>query len=260
MTDIYELQRGSVPLLVSLPHDGTLIPDAIAERMMPAARHSPDTDWHVAKLYAFARELGASVIRPFHSRYVADLNRPPDGHALYPGRKETGVVSTVMFDGGAIYADGAAPDDAEVAARLAQFWQPYHAALAAELDRLRARHGRAVLWDGHSIRGTVPMLFEGRLPDFNLGTAGGASCRPALRQALAGVLASQNRYSHVVDGRFKGGHITRHYGQPAAGVDAVQLELVQATYMDEASFAYQAERAEPVIALIRRLLETALSA
>lgn len=260
MNDIFELHRGNAPLLVSLPHDGSAIPDAVAARMTPPARRSPDTDWHVGRLYAFARELGASVIRPFHSRYVVDLNRPSDGHALYPGRKETGLVPTVMFDSGAIYAGGEEPGADEIEARVERFWRPYHDALAAELARLRDAHGRVVLWEGHSIRGVVPMLFDGQLPDFNLGTAAGASCRPALRDALAGVLAAQSRFSHVVDGRFKGGYITRHYGCPEQGIDAVQLELVQSNYMNEASFDYLLERAEPVIALIRRLLETALAA
>ena len=259
MNAIFELHRGNAPLLVSLPHDGSAIPDEIKSRMTPAARRSPDTDWHVGCLYAFARELGASVIRPIHSRYVVDLNRPSDGHALYPGRAETGLVPTVMFDGNPIYAEGEQPDAAEIAARVERYWRPYHAALAAELDRVRAEHGRVVLWEGHSIRGVVPMLFDGHLPDFNLGTASGASCRPALREALASVLSAQSRFSHVVDGRFKGGHITRHYGSPDQGIDAVQLELVQANYMDEASFDYLPERAEPVVALIRRLLEAALA-
>ncbi|HEX7339486.1 MAG TPA: N-formylglutamate deformylase [Rhodanobacteraceae bacterium] len=257
--DIFTLERGTAPLLVSLPHDGSVIPAAIAARMHPRARLAPDTDWHVGKLYAFARGLGASIIRPRHSRYVADLNRPPDNHSLYPGQRGTGLVSDVMFDGNPIYLDGQTPDTDEIAARLTTYWQPYHDALAGELERLRSAHERVVLWDGHSIRAQVPMLFEGRLPDFNLGTAGGASCHPALRAALGDVLAAQDRYSHVVDGRFKGGYITRHYGRPDAGVDAVQLELAQLNYMDEDSFDYLPERAEPVIALIRRLLETCLA-
>jgi N-formylglutamate deformylase len=256
--DIYTLHRGSAPLLVSLPHDGSAIPGAIAARMTTAAQRSPDTDWHVGQLYAFARELGASVLQPHFSRYVVDLNRPSDGHALYPGRSETGLVPTVMFDGLPIYRDGAVPDAVEVAARVDTWWRPYHQALADEVRRLRNAHGRVVLWEGHSIRGEVPMLFDGRLPDFNLGTADGAACRPGLRTALDGVLAGQTAYSHVLDGRFKGGYITRHYGNPADGVDAVQLELVQANYMDEASFDYLPAHAARVQRVIRRLLQTCL--
>jgi len=257
--DIFTLEQGTAPLLVSLPHDGSAIPDDIAARMHPRARQAPDTDWHVGRLYAFARELGASIIRPYWSRYVVDLNRPPDGHSLYPGQRGTGLVPEVMFDDRPIYLDGQAPDAAEVAARVDAYWRPYHAALEQELARLRGEHGRAVLWEGHSIRSEVPMLFDGRLPDFNLGTAAGASCRPVLHDALEAVLAGQDAYSHVVDGRFKGGYITRHYGDPDAGIDAVQLELAQLNYMDEDSFQYLPDHAAPVQALIRKLLEACLA-
>jgi len=257
--DTFTLQRGHVPLLISLPHDASAMPASLAARMQPGARRAPDTDWHVAKLYEpLAHRLGASVLKPAASRYVVDLNRPADGHALYPGRRETGLVSTIGFDGAPIYLPGHEPDAAEIAERVRIWWQPYHAALAAELARLRAEHGRAVLWDGHSIRAEVPMLFEGRLPDFNLGTAGGASCRPALQERLAAVLAGQTRYTQVVNGRFKGGYITRHYGAPETGIDAVQLELAQCNYMDEASFAWDAAKAASVMALIGELLAACL--
>lgn len=258
--DTHDLHRGDAPLLISLPHDGSHIPEAIAAGMTDAARRSPDTDWHVGRLYEFAREMGASILRPMCSRYVVDLNRPSDGHALYPGRSETGLVPTVMFDGRPIYRDGQAPDAQAIAARVATYWEPYHGALRAELERLRAKHGRVVLWEGHSIRAVVPMLFEGRLPDLNLGTHAGASCRPELRARLAAVLGEQDAYTHVLDARFKGGYITRHYGSPGQGVDAVQLELVQACYMDEERFEYLPERAAQVQPLIRRLLETCLDA
>lgn len=258
MHTTHELHRGDAPLLVSLPHDGSMIPGDIAAGMTAAACRSPDSDWHVGRFYAFARELGASVLRPFASRYVVDLNRPSDGHALYPGQNETGLVPTVMFDGQPIYRPGQAPDADAIAARVATWWRPYHQALAGELERLRQMHGRVYLWEGHSIRHAVPMLFSGDLSDLNLGTAGGASCSPALREALAGVLQGQSRYTHVVDGRFRGGHITRHYGRPDSGVEAVQLEMAQRNYMDEDSFAYAADRAPGLQAVVRRLLETVL--
>src|SRR5512139_560080 len=169
---IVSLSRGTAPLLISLPHDGSAIPADIAARMTPAARRSLDTDWHVGQLYApLAGALDASVLRPSLSRYVVDLNRPADGHALYPGRRETGLVPTIGFDGAPLYRDGMEPDTDEVAHRVARYWQPYHDALAAELARLVREHGRVVLWEGHSIRSHVPMLFDGQLPDFNLGTA-----------------------------------------------------------------------------------------
>lgn len=256
--EIYSLHRGDAPLLVSLPHDGAFIPDDLAARMTPAARRAPDTDWHVSQLYAFARELGASVIAPVHSRYVVDLNRPSDNASLYPGQNTTGLCPIVQFSGEPVYQAGEEPQSAEIAARVERYWQPYHSALVGELARLRAAHGRVVLWEGHSIRSAVPFLFEGRLPDFNLGTMDGASCSPALQQKLAHVLAAERNYTHVVNGRFKGGYITRHYGRPADGVEAVQLELAQSNYMDEATFEYLPERAAPTQAVIRRLLECCL--
>jgi N-formylglutamate deformylase len=254
----YTLHRGTAPLLISLPHNGSAIPDDIAARMTPAARRSVDTDWHVAELYDFARELGASVLRPFASRYVVDINRPADGHALYPGRTETGLVPTMMFDGTPIYLDGQAPDAAEIAHRVDRWWRPYHDALAAEISRLKNEHGRVVVWEGHSIRSVVPLLFDGRLPDFNLGTADGTSCSAALATSLDELLTGQDRYSHVLNGRFKGGYITRQYGRPDEGVDAVQLELAQLNYMDEDSFAYLPEKAAETQLLIGEMLRLCL--
>jgi N-formylglutamate deformylase len=208
--DVFTLHRGDAPLLVSLPHDGSVIPDDIAARMTASARRAPDTDWYVARLYAFARELGASVLVPRHSRYVVDLNRPPDDVSLYPGQNTTGLCPVVQFSGEPVYRDGREPTAGEIAARIDAYWRPYHAALQAEIARIRAAHGRVVLWEGHSIRGEVPFLFEGQLPDLNLGTAAGASCSPALQARLEAVLSGQSRYDWVANGRFKGGYITRH--------------------------------------------------
>ena len=254
----FHLHPGTAPLLVSLPHDGTALPADIAARLTDAARRVPDTDWHVGRLYDFARALGASILVPHWSRYVVDLNRPPDDTSLYPGQNTTGLCPVVQFNGEPVYREGMQPDAAEIAARVDVYWRPYHDTLAAELARIRSTHGRAVLWEGHSIRGTLPFLFDGPLPDFNLGTAAGASCRPQLQQRLAAVLAGQDQYSHVLNGRFKGGYITRHYGDPDAGVEAVQLELAQRSYMDEDSFQYLPEKAEPLQAVVRQLLEATL--
>ncbi|NUO72981.1 MAG: N-formylglutamate deformylase [Frateuria sp.] len=256
--DIFRLEAGVVPLLISLPHDGSHIPDEIATRMHPTARRSPDTDWHVARLYAsLAQALGASLLRPLASRYVVDLNRPADGQALYPGRRETGLVSTIGFDGQPLYLGAdSEPDAAEIQRRVNDYWRPYHEALQQELARLRALHGRVVLWEGHSIRSMVPMLFDGRLPDLNLGTADGGSCSPALQRRLQAVLEGQESYGFVVNGRFKGGYITRHYGRPDEGVEAVQLEVAQCNYMDEASFAWDESKA----AALRRTIEPLLRA
>ena len=258
MTDVFTLHRGDAPLLLSLPHDGSLIPPALAQRMVPAARRAPDTDWHVSRLYAFARELGASILVPRHSRYVVDLNRPEDDVSLYPGQNTTGLCPIVQFSGEPVYLEGQGPDAAEVAARVDTYWRPYHQSLQSELARIHARHGRAVLWEGHSIRGVVPFLFEGRLPDLNLGTAAGASCSPVLQSRLEAVLAAQDEYDWVANGRFKGGHITRHYGDPGNGVDAVQLEISQRNYMDETSFDWDEGKAARLQRVLRALLEAAL--
>ena len=176
--DTYTLHQGTAPLFISLPHNGTQVPDDIAARLTPEARRVPDTDWHVAELYDFARALGASIIVPVYSRYVVDLNRPEDDVSLYPGQNTTGLCPIVRFSGDPVYLPGQGPAPDEIAARVDAYWRPYHQALQQELVRIREIHGRAVLWEGHSIRSEVPFLFEGRLPDFNLGTAAGASCHP----------------------------------------------------------------------------------
>jgi N-formylglutamate deformylase len=219
----------------------------------------PDTDWHVSRLYAFARELGASIIVPKHSRYVVDLNRPSNDVSLYPGQNTTGLCPIVQFSGEPVYLHGREPSPDEIAQRVDKFWRPYHEALAAEIVRIKAAHGRVVLWEGHSIRSVVPFLFDGRLPDFNLGTANGASCSADLQRRLTGVLEGQKKYTFVANGRFKGGYITRQYGDPANGIDAVQLELAQCNYMDENSFAYDEARAIPTQRVIENLLETTLA-
>lgn len=257
---IFSLHRGSAPLLISLPHDGIAIPADIAATLTPSALRVPDTDWHVARLYAFARELGASILVPSHSRYVVDLNRSPDDVSLYPGQNTTGLCPAIQFSGEPLYLEGRQPAPDEILRRVAHYWRPYHAALTDEIDRLRSEHGRVVLWEAHSIRSIVPFLFDGRLPDFNLGTASGASCSSLLQQRLAAVLETQADYGFVINGRFKGGYITRHYGRPHEGIDAVQLELAQATYMDESTTLYDAELAAPTQAMIRRLLVATLDA
>ncbi len=257
---VFRLHEGQLPLLISMPHDGTAIPARLRDEFRDSARGVPDTDWHIATLYEFAAALGASLLVPGYSRYVVDLNRPADGSALYPGRVETGLCPLVTFAGEPLYRPGREPDADELARRRNDYWQPYHTALRDELARLRAAHPQVLLWEAHSIRSEVPMLFEGRLPDLNLGTADGASCAPAVRQALMDCLHKQSAYSWVVDGRFKGGYITRHYGQPIRGIHAVQLEVAQLTYMDEQTFRYDARRAGRLRGLLERQLQAALAA
>jgi N-formylglutamate deformylase len=257
--DIFTLHRGTAPLFVSLPHDGTKLPEDIAARMTEPARRVPDTDWHVSRLYGFAREMGASVIVPKFSRYVVDLNRPANDESLYPGQNTTGLCPLVQFSNEPIYQEGQEPKKREIAQRVKKYWRPYHDALAEEIARIKSSCGRVVLWEGHSIRSVVPFLFDGRLPDFNLGTSGGASCSGGLQRKLVHLFEGQKDYSFVVNGRFKGGYITRHYGDPMQGIDAIQLELAQLNYMNEETFEYDESKAMRVQALIRSLLETAVA-
>ena len=256
---IFSLERGRAPLLISMPHDGRAIPPRIEARMTDVALRRPDTDWHVARLYAFARELGASLLIPQYSRYVIDLSRPADGTALYPGQAETGLCPLRTFSNQPIYKAGQEPDHDEVAERIPTYWRPYHDTIEAELARLREQHPRVVLWEAHSIRSRVPLFFEGRLPDLNLGTANGASCSEQLQSKLNTSLTAQQDYTYVVNGRFKGGYITRHYGKPDRGIDAVQLELAQSNYMDEDSFEYIESRALPLQRFIRQLLQVCIA-
>jgi N-formylglutamate amidohydrolase len=250
-----ELTRGDSPLVVNVPHAGRHVPDALVARMTPAARALPDTDWHVEKLYAFVRSTGATLMVATHSRYVVDLNRDPSGAALYPGADNTELCPTRTFANEPIYAPGESPGRDEIEARAATFFFPYHAVLAAEVERVRERHGFAILLDGHSIESRVPRFFEGRLPDLNLGTAGGASCAATLEALAAGVVADAPPFSHVVNGRFKGGWITRHYGRPQAGVHALQLEMVQEAYMQEGPpYRWDAARAAALARVLERLV------
>ena len=236
---------------------GTVIPADQQHRYVDRALAVEDTDWHLAPLYDFVREMGASLIVPLHSRYLIDLNRPPENAPMYAGVNNTELCPTRFFTGEPLYRDGMVPDDAEVERRRGVYWRPYHQALHDELQRLREAHGHALLFDGHSIRSELPWLFKGRLPDLNLGTADGTACAPSLRAALARVLQAQTVFTQVVDGRFKGGHITRHFGQPQQGVHAVQLEMCWSAYMEEASpYAWSDARAAEVRPLLQQMLRT----
>lgn len=255
----FNLHQGQVPLLVSMPHLGTEIPAELQGSYMPRALATEDTDWHLDRLYDFVAEMGASVLMPQVSRYVIDLNRPPDDAPMYPGASNTELCPTRFFNGDPLYQPGAEPDAAERLRRREVYWHPYHQALATELQRLQNVHGYALLWDAHSIRSQIPWLFEGRLPGLNLGTANGASADVTIANALVQACAGQTAVSHVLNGRFKGGYITRRYGAPAQGVHAVQLEMCQDLYMQEHSpYAFEAERAAALRPLLRTLLDTAL--
>lgn len=253
----HELHRGRTPLLVSIPHCGTDVPASIRAGLTPQASDLPDTDWHVHRLYDFARALGASVLSARYSRYVIDLNRDPEGKPLYPGASNTELVPSTTFDDAPVHREGREPSREDITRRVNDYWRPYHDALARELQSIREREGIAVLFDAHSIRSVVPRFFQGRLPDFNLGTADGASAHHDLSAVASGVLMGASDYSTVVDGRFKGGYITRRYGHPEGNVHALQLELSQRTYMDESPpYDYRPELADSVQPVLQRLLKT----
>ena len=256
----FRLQQGSTPLLVSIPHMGTEIPEALRGAYAERALALEDTDWHLDRLYAFADELGASVLQPLHSRYVIDLNRPPDDQPMYPGASNTELCPTRFFTGDPLYREGKALTAAERSERLQRYWLPYHEALQGEIVRLRQLHGFVLLWDAHSIRSEIPWLFEGCLPDLNIGTAGGQSAHASIGEAVLQA-ARHSRCTNVLDGRFKGGYITRHYGRPAQHVHAVQLEMGQRTYMrEEPPYDWDALRAAEVQPVVRAMVEAALAA
>lgn len=237
-----EIIPGDGPVILGLPHTGTFLPEEIRARLTARGQELADTDWHVHELYAGLLP-GATTVRATFHRYVIDANRGPEDESLYPGQNTTGLVPGTDFDGVPIWTE--APDAAEVARRLARFHAPYHAALAAEIARVKARHGVAILYDCHSIRSHIPFLFEGTLPDFNIGTAGGTSCAPQIEAAACAVCAGAEGFSHVLNGRFRGGWTTRHYGRPETGVHAIQMELAQSTHLatEAAPWALSAEKA-----------------
>ncbi len=258
--DLFYYYPGSTPLIVGMPHVGTHVPDEIASDMSDAALELPDTDWHVDTLYDFLYDLGVSVVAATHSRYVIDLNRAPDGASLYPGRDVTDLCPTTTFDNDPIYRPDRAPDDRAIAKRLERYWHPYHQKLAESIAELKEQHGYALLWDAHSIRSVVPRFFEGKLPDLNLGNSDGSASDPSLAGQLLEIAEDAPGYSAVLNGRFKGGYITRTYGRPAERVHAIQLEQSQATYMEEAPpFTFREDLADKVRPVLRRLIEATLA-
>lgn len=258
MTDCYSYRSGTAPLLISVPHDGRELPTDIAARMTSAGLAIPDTDWHVRQLYEFAEALDANVIAANFSRYVVDLNRASDDTALYKDQLATGLCPGNTFAGEDIYKPGQAVSRDEQLSRIATYWKPYHDQLKLALTELREEHGNVLLWDAHSIAAEVPLLFEGRLPDLNIGTDDGRSCDQAIADTAAEV-AGQSPYSSVLNGRFRGGFITRHYGEPADGVHALQLELAQCCYMNESSLQFDDRLAESLTYTIQKMLQACLA-
>lgn len=267
MTGWLIVRQGDAPLVVSIPHAGTWIPDDIEPRLVSRWLARKDADWWIDHLYGFAEELGATVVRTTVSRTVIDVNRDPSGASLYPGMNTTALCPTTTFDGEPLYLAGEEPDEAEIVARRAQWFEPYHRALAAEIDRLRTRHGRMVLYEAHSIRSRVPQLFDDELPNFNIGTNSGASCDPALAAAVEAACDASS-FSRVTNGRFKGGWTTRHYGRPADGIHAIQMELACRGYMTEPVEApsetnwptpYSSETAAPMHTALTDILKACLA-
>jgi N-formylglutamate deformylase len=258
MSSVFRFESGPLPLLISVPHDGREIPDELQSRMTEAGLSIPDTDWHVAQLYEFARNMGANILIANQSRYVVDLNRSAEDVELYPGQVATGLCPEHTFSGAPIYSSGGV-DEAEKAQRLTDFWWPYHEKIRTTLDSLRAGHGVALLWDAHSIPSEVPRLFDGALPELNLGSNSGASCGPEIEMAVANI-AMQSDYSVVINGRFKGGHITRQYGDTRNDVHALQLEIAQRAYMNEETTAFDTAKAKKLRDTLQKMLGAFLDA
>ena len=250
-----EIRQGTSPVILGFPHTGTDVPAEIADRLNDNGRMLADTDWHIHRLYDGLLD-NVTVVRATFHRYVIDANRDPQGVSLYPGQNTTGLIPQTDFDGKAIWKDGQAPDAADIAARLRDFHAPYHAALAAEIERVRAIHGVAILYDCHSIRSHIPFLFEGKLPDFNIGTDMSKTCDSAIEQATLTVVAAAEGYDSVLNGRFKGGWTTRHYGRPDTGVHAIQMELAQSTHLqtEATPFAYDAAKADRLRVHLKNIL------
>ncbi len=230
---VFDLVEGDSPLLISVPHCGSRIPGEICGRMRQAAIESTDSDWLVDRLYGFAAGSGHAIQTARYSRYVIDLNRPPNQQSLYPGQFEVALCPLQGFDGKPLYRSGCEPSEEEIDRRINHFWKPYHDNIRFELEQRVERFGYALLWDAHSIRSSVPLLFEGTLPDLSFGTNSDLSCDPALLQSVLDVAAGTDAYSVVANQRFRGGYITRHYGSPEQNIHAIQLEISQATYLDE---------------------------
>jgi N-formylglutamate deformylase len=260
---VFEVRQGTSPVILGFPHTGTDVPADIWERLNDNGKIIADTDWHIHKLYDGLLSNATMVRATFH-RYVIDANRDPDGSSLYPGQNTTGLISDSDFDGKPIWKEGAEPTESDVATRLATFHAPYHAALAAEIERVKAIHGIAVLYDCHSIRANIPFLFDGRLPDLNIGTDMGKTCAPEIEAAAVAIAGAATGYTSVLNGRFKGGYTTRHYGKPATNVHAIQMELAQAAHLttEAPPFAYDTAKAEalrvPLKSILSRIEQIAL--
>ncbi|TEW56823.1 N-formylglutamate deformylase [Psychromonas sp. RZ22] len=253
---IFEIHRGNQPLIITMPHVGTKIPDNIRIHLNNTGLSLIDTDWHLERLYNFAKALDVTIIIAKFSRYVVDLNRPPDNQSLYPGQTTTSLCPLETFDGEPIYYNDHELTEDEISRRRELYWQPWHDCVQQELKRLKTMHGHVQLWDAHSIRSVLPLHFKGTLPDFNFGTNSGKSCALERLELVVSELSNSSTFTHVVNGRYKGGYITRHYGQPNKGIHAIQLELAQSSYMTELSPLYwDDKKADIARSVIKSALE-----
>ncbi len=250
------VKPGVSPVILAMPHTGTFVPPALWARLNDTGRERADTDWHIERLYDGLLP-NATIVRATFHRYVIDANRDPSGSCLYPGQNTTGLVPQTDFDGQPIWHANQTPTATEIAQHIINFHARYHTALAAEIARIKALHGVAVLYDCHSIRAQIPFLFEGVLPDFNIGTNSGNSCAPEIESAVIENAAKATGYSHVVNGRFKGGWTTRHYGRPQEGTHAIQMELAQSTHLvsETQPFAYDSDKAAKLRPHLQRILQ-----
>jgi N-formylglutamate deformylase len=260
MSDPFIFQSNDSPLLISIPHVGREVPPELFEKTTPAGRELADTDWHLDQLYDFARSLNASVLMARYSRYVVDLNRPPNDETLYPGQTKTGLFPQLTFRGEPVFSHDGEPDEAERERRLSTYWHPYHRKIGEEIARIKARHGKVLVWEAHSIASQLPRLFPGKLSDLNVGTNGGLSAAPELLEAVKSSL-KDCPYTWVLNDRFKGGYITRHFGAPANGVHTIQLEMCHSTYMNEDHpFEYRPDLANQVKPVVAGMVSAALDA
>ena len=254
--EVFEVTEGNSPLILAMPHTGTYVPEGVLKHLNEAGRTLRDTDWHIEKLYQGLMP-DVTIVRALFHRYVIDANRAPTDESLYPGQNTTGLCPTTDFDGKPIYLDEQEPEPEEIESRRNEFHTPYHRAIAKEIERVHARHGLVILYDCHSIRSHIPFLFEGKLPDFNIGTNNGTTCAKSMEISTSDICSSAQGFSSILNGRFKGGWTTRNYGQPDNNIHAIQMELAQSTHLagEELPFDYSPQIAANIRPHLKNILE-----
>lgn len=237
-----------VPILLSVPHCGTEFPQELKGQYKQHLINAPDdTDWFVNRLYDFAASMGITMIHSTFSRWVIDLNRDPESKPLYTdGRIITALCPSTTFAGESIYNDERKEvDQAEVKRRLGIYYAPYHDQLAKKIFELKNKFGKVLLWECHSIRKFVPTVHTEKFPDLILGSNDGKSAAPGIIETTLEHLGKSPftlKHNHP----FKGGYITRHFGNPSENAHALQLEMTKVNYMDDSELNYDGARAEAV--------------